>query len=120
MKCTTEDILRDVRNAADEISDKSNCIAVLKTHNTTVTDGKNFYINEKSCSALSKAGSGDVLCGIISGLLAQKTDVFDAAVLGVYLHSQTGILAAKDLTEYGVLSSDLVRYIPFAIKHFLG
>ena len=56
---------------------------------------------------------------MISGLIAQGLSPFDAAALGVYLHGLVGEIAAKDLTEYGVLASDLVRYIPSAIKYYL-
>ena len=57
-----------------------------------------------------------MLSGIISGLLAQGCEPFYAAKLGVYLHGLCGDIAKNDLTEYGVLASDLVRYIPNAIK----
>ena len=120
LNCDIKEILTDAKKAAVEISNKYNCVTVLKTHNTIVTDGNICYINKTGCSALSKAGTGDVLCGIISGLTAQKLNIFDSAALGVYLHGLAGNIAVKDLTEYGVLASDLVRYIPIAIKSYLG
>jgi len=67
-------------------------------------------------SSLSKAGSGDVLAGIIVSLIAQGCSCFEAAVLGAYLHGEAGRLAGLDLTEYSVLASDLMRYIPEVIK----
>ena len=114
--CSLDDILIDTKTSAKKISEKYNCIAVLKTYKTIVTDGEIIYKNTTGCSALAKAGSGDVLAGIIAGLLAQKVSPFEAASLGVYLHGLTGELAAKDLSEYGVLATDLLRYIPVAIK----
>ena len=75
-----------------------------------------LYINKTGNSALAKAGSGDVLAGIIGGLLAQKIKTFDAAKLGVYIHGKAGELASKDLSEYSVLASDLINYIGPAIK----
>lgn len=118
LKCNVEDVIYNMQDAAKEISKKYNCVTVLKSHNTIVTDNKNIFINTNPCSALSKAGSGDVLCGMISGFLAQNMPTFDAAILGVILHNKTGILASKDLTQYCVLASDLIRYIPFAIKDY--
>ncbi|MBQ3819031.1 NAD(P)H-hydrate dehydratase, partial [bacterium] len=118
LKCELKDILNDLEGSAKEISKKYNCITVLKTHNTIVTDGEIIYTNQTGCSALAKAGSGDILCGMIAGLAAQGLDVYSASKLGVYLHGLAGDLAAKDLTEYAVLASDLVRYIPFAIKNY--
>ena len=120
LKCELNDVLNDVENAAKTISQKYNCITVLKTHQTVVVspDGK-FYLNNSGCSALAKAGSGDVLAGMIAGLAAQKMNLFDAAALGVYLHGLAGEIAAKDLSEYGVLATDTLKYIPFAIKNYL-
>ena len=113
-------MLDDIKTSEKKITEKYNCITVLKTHNTIITspDGK-LYKNDTGCSALAKAGSGDVLAGMITGFIAQKMDLFDASVLGVYLHGLTGELAAKDLSEYGVLASDTLKYIPFAIKNYL-
>lgn len=120
LNCTLEEILNEPETAAKKISEKYNCITVLKSHRTIVTDGENSYTNTTGCSALAKAGSGDVLCGIISGLLAQKMKPFEAGCLAVYLHGLAGELAAKDLSEYGVLASDLLRYIPLCIKNILA
>lgn len=92
---------------------------VLKGHNTIVTDGKSIYSNDTGCSALAKAGSGDVLTGMITGLFAQIKNPFYSAILGVYLHGLTGDIAAESLTEYSVLASDLLSYIPLAIKKIL-
>ena len=112
-----DEILADLEFSAKMISKKYNCVTVLKAHNTVVCS-KDFeiYINNTGNSALAKAGSGDVLAGMIAGLLAQHCEPFEAAKLGVYLHGLCGDLAKNDLTAYGVLASDLVRYIPQAIK----
>lgn len=118
LKCDLKDVLNDLEGSAKEISKNYNCVTVLKTHNTIVTEGEKIYTNQTGCSALAKAGSGDILCGMIAGLAAQGLDVYSASKLGVYLHGLAGDLAAKDLTEYAVLASDLVRYIPFAIKNY--
>lgn len=100
--------------------EKFNCTVILKMHKTMVIDPKgNFYINNTGNSALSHGGSGDVLSGMISGFLAQGLSCFDASVLSVYLHGRAGEIASKELTEYSVLSSDLLNYIPPAIKSIL-
>ena len=115
-----ETILSDMEYWAKEISKKYHCVTVLKSHNTVVcSKDLEIYVNNTGCSALAKAGSGDVLAGMISGLLAQKCDAFYAAKLGVYLHGLCGDLAKNDLTEYGVLASDQIRFIPYAIKTLL-
>lgn len=116
-----ENVLSNMELAAKEITDKYNCITVLKSHRTIVTNQNHtIYKNTSGNSALAKAGSGDVLAGIISGLLAQNMDSFDAACLGVYLHGLSGDIAKNDLTTYGVLASDTIRYIPLAIKEYIN
>lgn len=113
-------ILSDMEYWAKEISKKFHCVTVLKSHRTVVcSKNLEIYVNNTGCSALAKAGSGDVLAGIIAGLLAQKCDLDYAAKLGVYLHGLCGDIAKNDLTEYGVLAYDQIRFIPYAIKSLL-
>jgi len=115
-----DEVLSDLEGSAKKLSKKYNCITVLKTHRTIICNRDfEFSINGFGNSALAKAGSGDVLAGIIAGLLAQKAQPFEAGKLGVYLHSRAGEIASKDLTEYGVLASDIVNYLPQAIKEIL-
>ena len=114
-----EYILADLEGSAMELCEKYNCTVVLKTHRTIICDKSNMFINEHGNSALAKAGTGDVLAGITAGLLAQKMTPFEAAKLGVYLHSRSGELASEDLTEYSVMASDIPKYLPVAIKEIL-
>lgn len=121
LKIETEKISADMEFYAREISEKYNCTTVLKSSETVVC-GKdlNIYRNTKQNSALAKAGSGDVLSGIISGLLAQGMDEFNAAKTGVYIHSLAGEYAKNDLTEFAVLANDQIRYISCAFKKLLN
>lgn len=117
LNTNTETILEDREFSAKEISKKYNCVTVLKGHNTIVcSKDLQTYTNTNGNSALAKAGSGDVLTGIIAGLLAQGMQEFEAAKLGVYLHGLAGDLAAEKLTEYGVMASDLISFISDAVK----
>ena len=114
-----ETILSDLEGSAVKLTEKYNCITVLKTHRTIICSKDEMFINRHGNSALAKAGSGDVLAGIIAGLTAQKMNIFEAAKLGVYLHSRAGEIASEELTEYSVLASELLKYLPFAIKELL-
>jgi len=114
-----DEILADLEGAAMELSEKYNCVTVLKTHRTVICDKHNLFVNQHGNSALAKAGTGDVLAGIIAGILAQKYSPFEAAKLGVYLHSRAGEVASEDLTEYSVMASDIPKYLPKAIKELL-
>ena len=97
-----------------------NTIVVLKGKNTVITDGNDVFINPTGNSALAKAGTGDVLTGMISGFCAQGVSPINAACLGVYLHGLAGNIAAEDLSQYGMLASDLLSYIPKAILKVLA
>jgi NAD(P)H-hydrate epimerase len=65
---------------------------------------------------MAKGGSGDVLTGFISGLLASGYSEKESCLLGVYLHGMAGDLAASDLTQEGMQVSDLIAYLPKAWK----
>ena len=117
--CELKDVLSDLEGSARKLTEKYNCVTVLKTHRTIICDRDNFFINQYGNSALAKAGSGDVLAGIIAGLLAQNVSPFEAAKLGVYLHSRTGEIASEELSEYSVMASDLPQYLHRAIKEIL-
>ena len=117
LNCDVKYVLDDLENSAKELTKKYGCITVLKTHRTIICDTElKTHINPSGNSALAKAGSGDVLAGIIAGLLAQKMNPYEASKLGVYLHGRSGELASEDLTEYSVLASDLFRYLPIVIR----
>ncbi len=90
-------------------------VIVLKGDRTVVTDGHRLYVNDTGNSALSKAGSGDVLSGIIASLLGQKMDRFDAACAGVHLHGLAGEIAGKRLGLRSPLARDVIDAISEAI-----
>ncbi len=116
LKAEVSDILDKPIQYAKEITDKYGCTTVLKMHSTVVcSKEKDIYVNNTGNSALAKAGTGDVLTGMIAGLCAQKMSNFEAAKLAVYLHGKAGEIASGMLSEYSVLASDLLKYIPLAI-----
>lgn len=116
LEISVEEVLSDVEFYAKKCSKKYDCVTVLKTHKTVVCnkDGEK-YINNTGNSALAHGGSGDILCGIITGFLAQGLDAYNASILAVYLHGKAAELASAELTEYSTLASDLLNYIPKAI-----
>ena len=111
-----EQIQKNRLDAARAASKKYEAIVLLKGHRTVIALGEHGEINETGNSALAKAGSGDCLTGVIAGLLAQKMEPFDAAVLGAHIHGLAGEMASKDFSEYGVLASDLPSYIARIIR----
>ncbi len=115
-----EEILSDPVEAASTFADEFNCTVVLKTANTVVcAPGKEtYYLNTSGSPALAKGGSGDMLAGIITSLLAQGMNAFDAAVCGTYLHSG----CADELTKYssgrGTLPTDIINFMPVYLRRF--
>src|SRR4051812_43092040 len=89
---------------------------VLKGHRTVVTDGQRNYINQTGDSTLSKAGTGDVLSGMIGCLLGQQMSPYDAACLGVFLHGRAGELAGAKLARRCALARDFRGLLPAAIS----
>ena len=93
---------------------QNNVVLVLKGHRTLVTDGQRVYENTTGNSGMATGGSGDVLTGLITALLGQKLPAFEAAQLGVHLHGLAGDLAAVELSQPGLIASDLPRFLPAA------
>jgi NAD(P)H-hydrate epimerase len=104
--------------AAMKLARAHQAVVVLKGHPTVVCDGRaepKLYLNTTGNPALSTAGSGDVLTGLIAGLLAQGLPIFDAAVLGVYLHGLAGDLWSQHHGPSGATAQDLCALLPQAL-----
>lgn len=91
---------------------------VLKgAHTAVCTPHGNVWFNSTGNPGMATAGSGDVLTGIIAGLLAQRMHAFDAALLGVYLHGLAGDLAAQDKGLFPLIASDIIDFFPDAFHN---
>ena len=86
-------------------------IIVMKGAPTHIIDGETIYLNTTGNAALATAGSGDVLTGIITSLLAQSYKPCDAAILGVYLHGLTSDIALPETGYQSFIASDCIDYI---------
>lgn len=92
-------------------------LLVVKGHPTyTIAPGGTVRENTTGGPALATAGSGDVLAGMIGGMIAQGITPEEAAPAAVYLHGKAGDLAASQLSEPAVIASDVIDYIPKALK----
>ncbi len=99
-----------------DFAKKYGIILVLKGNKTIVCDGNEIYINPTGNPGMATAGSGDVLTGMIASLVGQGIDAFKAAKMGVYLHGLAGDIVKEEKGEYGIIASDILNSIPFAIK----
>lgn len=107
--------------AAQRAAQEWGQIVVLKGAETVIAapDGKTS-IGPAGNPALATAGTGDVLAGVIGGLIAQGLEPFDAARLGVFLHAQAGQLVRRDVGEAGAIAGDLLQRLPRAITELRG
>lgn len=114
---TISEIKEDLIQAATTLANDHNLICALKDTRTIVAEtNKKAYINQSGSNGMAKAGSGDVLSGIITGLLAQKLKPFEAATLGVYLHGLAGDEAVNKMGEYSILARDIADSLSNVLK----
>ncbi len=115
---TKEKILENKNEVALKYAKEWGHVVVLKGAFTVIAspDGQMTIIPVAS-PALARAGTGDVLAGLIVGLLAQGLDAYSAAVAGSFIHAEAGLIAAEDLgTTASVLASDILNSIPDVIS----
>lgn len=96
---------------AKVFSKTHNCILVIKGANSITVFENQLYINNNGNPGMATAGSGDVLTGMITGLLSQGYDPLHAAVFGVYLHGSSGDLAVQKTSFEGLIASEIVSHI---------
>ncbi|MCR5470638.1 MAG: NAD(P)H-hydrate dehydratase [Prevotella sp.] len=90
---------------------------ILKGHYTAICmPNGHVLFNSTGNAGMATAGCGDVLTGIITGLLARGYKSLDACIMGVYLHGLAGDLAAQELGEESLMASDIIRFLPRAFK----
>jgi hydroxyethylthiazole kinase-like uncharacterized protein yjeF len=110
---TAAEINQDRSAAAQSAAQEWGAVVVLKgAHTVVAAPGGQVSVDPHQLPALASGGTGDVLAGIIGGLLAQGCDPFTAAVTGVYVHAEAGRVVAERLGESGLLASDLLIEIP--------
>ncbi|MDH5429636.1 MAG: NAD(P)H-hydrate dehydratase, partial [Nitrospirota bacterium] len=105
---------------ARKFATQHDVILVLKGAKTIIANPKgHIAICPTGNPGMASAGMGDVLTGMITGLLAQGLPAWDAARTGVYLHGLAGDLAAKAMGESGLIASDVIAALPHALTHLL-
>ena len=109
----TSAVQQDRRGIASRFAKAWNKVVVLKGAGTVIAapDGR-VTLNPIATPALASGGTGDVLAGLIAGLMGQKLPPFEAAVTGVHLHSLAGLDLEASLGQAGVLASDLLPQLP--------
>lgn len=102
--------------SAAETARDLGCIVLLKGYRTCITDGIRGYRNLTGNPGMAVGGSGDVLAGMIGGLLGQKLPPLEAAACAAWLHGAAGDLCAQELGQYAMLPSDMLQALPRLLK----
>ena len=108
LNTSVEKIKKNRVSAAKRISNKYNSVVVLKSHETLICKEDKIYICDKGNPGMATAGMGDVLSGMISGLIAQKLSLFEAACLGVDLHARAGDIYSEKNNQQSLLPTDII------------
>lgn len=118
--CTVKEVESSRHQAAKELAERTGMTVVLKGRYTIIAfpDGKQ-WLNGTGSPALAKAGSGDLLTGMIGSFLAQQIPVKDAVLMAVYLHGKAGELAAK-LMPHSVMFSDILSAMETALHQTMS
>ncbi len=103
--------------AAHQLSLYYQATVVFKGQDTVIAQGDKTETISKGTAVLSKAGTGDVLAGLIGGFLAQGMDTFDACVLGVSVHAQAGCVAQDSYGQISACAEEVLSCIPQAIMN---
>ena len=104
-------------NRARNLAITYGLFVVVKGHYSQIcTPTGDVYFNTTGNPGMATAGSGDVLTGILTSLLAQGYLPAEAVQLGVYLHGLAGDLAAEELGEESLIASDIISHLPAAFK----
>ena len=117
---STQEIQKNRISAAIEFAQKKSVILVLKGAPSLIaTPDGNVYINPTGNPGMATGGSGDVLTGIIAGLVAQNISPKNASIAGAYIHGYTGDIFSENETQTSLIAGDLLRNLPNALKQVL-
>ncbi len=110
------DLGRGRADGAISLAKNLSATVVLKGHQTVITDGAQCYINPTGNPGMAVGGCGDVLAGMIAGLLGQGISVLEAAACATWLHGAAGDICAKEIGQYSMLPSDMLQVLPRLMK----
>lgn len=107
---------KDRIEAATEFAANNQVILLLKGHRTVITDGTACYINHTGNPGMAVGGSGDVLAGMITALLGQGVSPLQAAACGAWLHGAAGDICVKEIGQYSMLPTDMLKVLSRLLK----
>ena len=122
--CTVEEIKNQRMTIGKDYVEETGTVLVLKDSRSVVFGSRNgsskkkesIYINTTGNNGMATGGSGDVLSGMIGGMLAEGMEPFFGAAMAVYLHGRCGDEAAKELGQASLMAGNLIDYLPAVLK----
>lgn len=118
LRLTVEQVQTNRILLAKAVAKQFGIVVVLKGANTVVSDGEKVYINRTGNAGMARGGSGDLLAGIIAGLVAQGYQLMQAAMLGTFIHGTCGDVAAKTISEAGMTPTDMIEILPRLLSDY--
>ena len=115
---TMDNIAENIFDIANQCSYNNELVYVIKNARTIVTRSGIKYVNTSGNNGMATAGSGDVLTGIIAGLLAQGMDAYLAANLSVYIHGLAGDVAKEKAGTYSLMADDIIDSISSVLRPY--
>jgi NAD(P)H-hydrate epimerase len=116
LQLPTADVQSQREQLSQQFAARHGVVLILKGHRSVITDGTRTALNATGNPGMATGGSGDVLTGVVTGLLCQGMSPYDAARLGAHVHGLAGDLAAKELGQVSLIASDLLRFLPAAFQ----
>ena len=101
---------------AQKLAAELGCIVLRKGHDSVITDGEAVYLNPTGNPGMAVGGSGDVLAGMLAGLLGQGIDPLLATACAAWLHGAAGDRCAEKMGQYAMLPSDMLAELPYLLK----
>ncbi len=103
-------------DCAKQFASEFNVTVVLKSAVSVITDGVDTFINTTGCSGMAKAGSGDVLSGILAGLMSRADEISEGSAAGCYIFGKAGELVENEQNQYTMTATDIIGALPKVIN----
>ena len=116
--CTIAEVQRDRINVARKFAREHELIVVLKSHRTLIAQPSGeVWVNTTGNPGMATGGTGDILTGMVAGLIAQKPGrIFEAVIAAVHLHGLAGDVACETIGEHSLVATDLIKALPEAFR----
>ena len=119
-KYSIDEILNDPVGIVKEFVNKYNVTLLLKGPTTIIANKDDMYFSTTGTPGMATAGSGDVLTGILSGVLGYTANILDSVALGAYINGLSGEIAENEYSDISMVSSDTARCVSKAIKRIVN